>query len=42
MNGNLVEQTIDYTTGDEKQSLALPHNCKVCFFADHFENQSNF
>ena len=42
MNGNLVEQTIDYTTGDEKQSLALPHNCKVCFFADHFENLSNF
>ena len=42
MNGNLVEQTIDYTTGEEKQSLALPHNCKVRFFADHFENLSNF
>lgn len=42
MKGNLVEQTIDYTTGEEKQSLALPHNCKVRFFADHFENLSNF
>ncbi|KAF3946863.1 hypothetical protein CMV_026916 [Castanea mollissima] len=42
MNGESLEQTIDYTTGGEKQSLALPHNCKGGFFADQFENLANF
>ena len=42
MNGKPLEQTIDYTTGEETQSLALPHNCKGGFFADHFENLANF
>ncbi|KAL4618624.1 hypothetical protein ACB092_06G024100 [Castanea dentata] len=42
MNGKSLEQTIDYTTGGEKQSLALPHNCKGGFFADQFENLANF
>ena len=31
VNGKPLEQTIDYTTGEEKQSLALPHNCKGGF-----------
>ncbi|KAM3696165.1 hypothetical protein ACB094_06G018700 [Castanea mollissima] len=42
MNGESLEQTIDCTTGGEKQSLALPHNCKGGFFADQFENLANF
>ncbi|XP_050246520.1 cysteine synthase 2-like isoform X3 [Quercus robur] len=42
MNGESLEQTIDYTTGGEKQSSALPHNCKGGFFADQFENLANF
>ena len=42
VNGKPLEQTIDYTTGEEKQSLALPHNCKGGFFAYHFENLANF
>nr|XP_023900340.1 cysteine synthase 2-like [Quercus suber]POF20646.1 cysteine synthase 2 [Quercus suber] len=42
MNGESLEQTIDYTTGGEKQSLALPHNFKGGFFADQFENLANF
>ncbi|XP_030930290.1 cysteine synthase 2 [Quercus lobata] len=42
MNGEYLEQTIDYTTGGEKQSSALPHNCKGGFFADQFENLANF
>ncbi|KAL0000549.1 hypothetical protein SO802_014330 [Lithocarpus litseifolius] len=42
MNGESLEQTIDYTTGGEKQSLALPHNCKGGFLADQFENLANF
>jgi hypothetical protein len=41
MNGKPLEQTIDYTTGEEKQSSALPHNCKGGFFADQFENLAN-
>nr|XP_023924843.1 cysteine synthase 2 isoform X1 [Quercus suber] len=42
MNGESLDQTIDYTTGGEKQSSALPHNCKGGFFADQFENLANF
>ena len=43
MNGKPLEQTIDYyTTGEEKQSLDLPHNCKGRFFSDNFENLPNF
>ena len=42
MNGESLVQTIDYTTGGEKQSSALPHNCKGGFFADQFENLANF
>ncbi|KAL4618615.1 hypothetical protein ACB092_06G023500 [Castanea dentata] len=42
MNGESLEETINYTTGGEKQSLALPHNCKGGFFADQFENLANF
>jgi cysteine synthase A len=42
MNGKPLEQTIDYTTGEEKQSTVLPHNCKAGFFADQFENLANY
>jgi cysteine synthase A len=42
MNGKPLEQTIDYTTGEEKRSTALPHNCKGGFFADQFENLANY
>ncbi|GMY30962.1 cysteine synthase 2-like isoform X2 [Fagus crenata] len=42
MNGKPLEQTIDYTSDEEKQSTALPHNCKGGFFADQFENLANY
>jgi cysteine synthase A len=42
MDGKPLKQINGYKSGEEKESSALPNNCRGGFFADQFENIANF